>query len=145
MAWQLYLPKIWAEDDARRQNSGIPEAIGFATKLQIALQQLRALIAQGAPGHGVLADAGYGIDYALRQGLSDRGPPYLVGVTSAVVVWPPGVEPLAPKPYSGMGCPTVMPRRTAKRQPLSVKALAQSLPGSAWQSICWREGANEPL
>ena len=101
--------------------------------------------AQGTPGHGVLADAGYGIDYALRQGLSDRGPPYLVGVTSAVVVWPPGVEPLAPKPYSGMGCPTVMPRRTAKRQPLSVKALAQSLPGSAWQSICWREGANEPL
>jgi SRSO17 transposase len=145
VAWQLYLPKIWAEDDARRQKSGIPEDIGFATKPQIALQQLRALLAQGAPGHCVLADAGYGIDYAFRQGLSDMGLPYMAGVTSAVVVWPPGVEPLAPKPYSGMGRPPVMPRRTAKRQPVNVKALAQSLPGSAWQTLSWREGTNEPL
>ena len=124
MAWQLYLPKIWAEDDARRQNSGIPEAIGFATKLQIALQQLRALIAQGAPGHGVLADAGYGIDYALRQGLSDRGLPYLVGLTSAVVVWPPGVEPLAPKPYSGIGRP---PARDAQAHCSTPAGQRQSL------------------
>lgn len=145
VAWQLYLPKIWAEDDARRQKSGIPEDIGFATKPQIALQQLRTLLAQGAPRHCVLADAGYGIDYAFRQGLSDMGLLYVVGVTSAVVVWPPGIEPLPPKPYGGMGRPPVMPRRTAKRQPLNVKALAQSLPGSAWQTISWREGTNAPL
>ena len=44
-----------------------------------------------------------------------------------------------------MGRPPVMPRRTAKRQPVNVKALAQSLPGSAWQTIHWREGTNEPL
>ena len=97
VAWQLHLPEIWAEDDARRQKAGIPKDVGFATEPQIALQQLSALLAQGAPGHCVLADAGYGIDYAFRQGLSDMGLPYMVGVTSAVVVWPPGVEPLAPK------------------------------------------------
>src|SRR3989338_6411175 len=28
---------------------------------------------------------------------------YVVGITSAVVVWPPGVMPLPPKPYKGMG------------------------------------------
>ena len=39
----------------------------------------------------MLADAGYGIDYAFRQGLSDMGLSYAVGITSAVVVWPPGV------------------------------------------------------
>ena len=105
MAWQLHLPEIWAEDDARRQKAGIPKDTGFATEPQIALQQLSALLAQGAPGHCVLAEAGYGIDYAFRQGLSDMGLPYMVGVTSAVVVWPPGVEPLAPNPYSGMGRP----------------------------------------
>jgi len=71
--------------------------------------------------------------------------PYVVGITSAVVVWPPGVEPLPPKPYSGMGRPPVMPRRTAKREPVSVKALAQSLPESAFQNISWREGTNERL
>ncbi len=36
----------------------------------------------------------------------------MVGITSAVVVWPPGVEPLPAKRYSGMGRPPVMPRRT---------------------------------
>jgi SRSO17 transposase len=92
---------------------------------------LRALLAEGAPHHCVLADAGYGVDTAFRQALSDMGLRYAVGVTSAVVVWPPGVGPLAPKPYSGMGRPPVMPRRTARRQPMSVKALALSLPSKA--------------
>ena len=56
---------------------------------------------------------------------------YMVGITAAVVVWPPGVQPLPPKSYSGMGRPSVMPRRTAVRQPMSVKALALALPDSA--------------
>jgi SRSO17 transposase len=145
VAWQLYLPRSWAEDTGRRVKAGIPEDIEFATKPQIALQQLRKLIEEGAPRHCVLADAGYGIDYQFRQSLSDLGLAYVVGVTSAVVVWPAGVEPLPPKTYSGMGRPPVMPRRTAKRQPVSVKALAHCLPSNAWQSISWREGTNERL
>ena len=145
VAWQLYLPHVWAEDDARRAKAGIPRDIEFATKPQIALQQIRELLSQGAPRHCVLADAGYGIDYAFRQGLTDQGLSYVVGITSAVVVWPPGVQPLPPKPYSGMGRPPVMPRRTAKRQPVSVKTLALGLPDSAFHNISWREGTNERL
>ena len=145
VAWQLYLPEDWAADEARRQKAGVPKDVRFATKTQIALAQLRTLLAEGAPRHCVLADAGYGVDTAFRQALSDMGLLYAVGVTSAVVVWPPGVEPLPPRPYSGMGRPPVMPRRTAARQPTSVKALAQSLPAQAFQTISWREGTNEPL
>jgi SRSO17 transposase len=145
VAWQLYLPEDWAADPARRQQAGVPEELRFATKTQIALAQLRTLLAEGAPHHCVLADAGYGVDTAFRQALSDMGLRYAVGVTSAVVVWPPGVEPLPPKPYSGIGRPPVMPRRTARRQPMSVKALALSLPAQAFQTISWREGTNETL
>ena len=145
VAWQLYLPEDWAVDPVRRQQVGVPEDLRFATKTQIALSQLRALLADGAPHHCVVADAGYGVDTALRQALSDMGLLYAVGVTSAVSVWPPGVEPLPPKPYSGTGRPPVMPRRTAKRQPMSVKALALSLPAQAFQTISWRDGTNEPL
>ena len=36
-----------------------------------------------------------------------------------------------------------MPRRTPALQPVSVKALAQSLPSRAFQNISWREGSNE--
>ena len=145
VAWQLYLPHVWAEDNARRAKAGIPENIEFATKPQIALQQIRGLLTEGAPRHCVLADAGYGIDYAFRQGLSEMGLAYMVGITSAVVVWPPGVAPLPPKPYSGMGRPPVMPRRTAKRQPVNVNTLALGLPDSAFHNISWREGTNERL
>ena len=145
VSWQLYLPRAWAEDAHRRLKAGVPEEIEFATKPQIALQHLRDLLSEGAPKHCVLADAGYGIDYAFRQGLTDLGLPYVVGITSVVVVWPPGIEPLAPKPYRGMGRPPVMPRRSAKRQPVNVKALAQGLPDSAFHEISWREGTNEQL
>ena len=145
VAWQLYLPEEWAADPKRRIQAGVPEELRFATKTQIALAQLRSLLAKGAPHHCVLADAGYGVDTAFRQALSDMGLAYAVGVTSAVVVWPPGVEPLPPKRYSGKGRPPVMPRRTARLQPLSVKALALSLPEQAFQTVGWREGTNEQL
>jgi SRSO17 transposase len=145
VAWRLYLPEEWAVDPVRRRKAGVPEDVEFTTKTQIALQQLRKLLAEGAPHHCVLADAGYGVDTAFRQALTDMGLQYVVGVTSAVVVWPPGVEPLPPLPYSGHGRPPVMPRRTARRKPMSVKALAMSLPSAAFQVISWREGSNDRL
>jgi SRSO17 transposase len=145
VAWQLYLPEDWAHDEQRRRAAGVPEEVRFATKTQIALEQLRKLLAQGAPRHCVLADAGYGVDTVFRRSLDEMGLPYVVGVTSAVVVWPPGVQPLPPAPYKGQGRPAVVPRRTAHRQPVSVKALAQGLPAQAWQTISWREGSNDVL
>jgi SRSO17 transposase len=145
VAWQLYLPEDWAADAGRRAKAGVPAAVRFATKTQIALEQLRTLLAEGAPRYCVLADAGYGVDNAFRQALSDMGLLYVVGITSAIVVWPPGVEPLPPKPYSGMGRPPVVPQRTAELQPLSVKALAMSLPSRAFRTVTWREGTNTAL
>ena len=145
VAWQLYLPEDWAADPERRAKAGVPDDVRFTTKTQIALQQLRTLLDEGAPRHCVLADAGYGVDNAFRQALSDMGLLYAVGVTSAVVVWPPGVKPLPPKPYGGVGRPPMVPRRTAALQPMSVKTLAQSLPNRAFQNISWREGTNDAL
>ncbi len=145
MAYRLYLPKEWADDAVRRGKAGVPADVGFATKTQIAIEQLQALLAQGHAKHCVLADAGYGVDTAFRQWLTDQELPYVVGITSAVVVWPPGVVPLPPKRYTGIGRRPLMPRRTRRRQPLSVKALAMSLAPNAYQTISWREGTNAPL
>ncbi len=145
MAYRLYLPKEWAEDKSRRRKAGVPPEIAFATKTKIAVDQLKALLAQGYAKHCVLADAGYGVDTAFRQWLTDQGLPYAVGITSAIVVWPPGVEPLPPKRYSGLGRRPLLPRRTRTRQPVSVKTLAMNLAASAYQTISWREGTNAPL
>jgi SRSO17 transposase len=145
VAYRLYVPKDWAQDRKRRATAGVPCEIKFATKTEIALEQLERLLIQGAPKHCVLADAAYGVDTSFRARLENLDLPYVVGITSAVVVWPPGVQPLPPKRYAGQGRPPVMPRRTRERQPQSVKALAQGLPASAFQTISWREGTNGPL
>src|SRR6202162_5202522 len=55
IAYQLYLPKYWAEDAARRKKAHVPKAIRFKTKPQIALAQIRAaLAAGGGAGGGVM-------------------------------------------------------------------------------------------
>ena len=147
VAWQLYLPKDWAQDVARRQKAGVPPALEFATKPAIALAHIERLMQQGAPRHCVLADAGYGVDTAFREGLSELGLSYVVGVTGAVTVWPPGHAPLPPPAYSGRGnVPTRLRLGDAKRQrPQSIRELAFELAPSQWQTIEWREGSNFTL
>ena len=147
VAWQLYLPKEWAEDLARREKAGVPPDVEFATKPAIALAQIERLLAQGAPKHCLLADAGYGVDTGFRERLSELGILYVVGVTGQVTVWPPGHEPLPPEPYSGRGnVPTRQRLGDAKHQrPMSVKELAFDLPADQWQAVEWREGTNFTL
>jgi len=147
VAWQLYLPKEWAEDEPRRDKAGVPRQVAFATKPAIALAQIERLMSQGAPEHCVLADAGYGVDTAFRERLSELGLPYVVGVTGQLTVWPPGHKPLPPEPYSGRG---IVPTRqrlgeAATQRPQSMKEMAFALPPSQWQTIEWREGTNFTL
>ncbi|HMM53311.1 MAG TPA: IS701 family transposase [Burkholderiaceae bacterium] len=147
VAWRLYLPQDWADDPVRRNKAGVPSDVQFATKGQIALEQIRCLMAQGAPRHCVLTDAGYGVDTVFREGLSELGLSYVVGVTGAVTVWPPGHAPLPPAPYKGRGnVPTRQRLGDARHeQPLSIKDVAFALQPAQWQSIEWREGTNHTL
>jgi SRSO17 transposase len=145
MAFALYLPEAWAEDAARRKTAGIPEGIGFATKPQIARAQLEAACAAEVPRGTVLADAAYGSNTVWRDGLVALELDYAVGVISSVKVWPPGVQPEPPAPWRGQGRPPVRHRRTRDRQPVSVEALALSLPAHAFRTVSWREGSNAPL
>ena len=71
VAWQLYLPREWADDPARCGKTGIPEALQFATKPAIALKQIEHPMSRGAPRHHVVANAGYGVDTPFRERLSE--------------------------------------------------------------------------
>jgi len=57
ISWQLYLPEVWIQDRTRRKSKGIPSEIGFQTKPEIALQQIRAAMDRELPQAPVLADA----------------------------------------------------------------------------------------
>lgn len=143
VAWQLYLPEIWADDPGRRAKAKIPDDILFQTKPQIALEQIRATLSTQTPVGVILA--GYGADGGCRRGLTELGLAYSVGVQPTLSVWRPGEGPLPPKAWSGKGRPPKLMQRSANHQPLSAKALAESLPADAWETVTWREGSNVDL
>src|SRR5258708_3756854 len=135
VAYRLYLPKAWAEDDARRRKAKVPEDIEFKTKPEIALDQIRWAYEIGLPGRMVLLDAGYGHDSKLRAGITELGLAYVAGIQPQTLVWKPGVRP-GRTPKKG--------RRDAPNT-TSVKDLALSLRARAWRTIKWRESTNDWL
>src|ERR1700756_3725092 len=135
VAYRLYLPKAWAEDDARRRKAKVPEDVTFKTKPEIALDLVGWARETGLLGKMVLMDAGYGNDSRLRAGVTELGMAYVAGIQAQTLVWKPGVRP---------GRPPKKGRRDAPNT-ISVKELALSLKPKAWRTVEWREGTNVVL
>src|SRR6476469_1191359 len=73
VAYRLYLPREWTDDEVRRRKAGVPQDVGFQTKHEIALDHLRWACAAGLPRAVVLMDAGYGNDTKLRGQIGELG------------------------------------------------------------------------
>ena len=143
LSMQLYLPESWTGDPDRLEKAGVPtSAQTFKTKGQIALELLDQVRGEGLPGQVVVADAGYGVSGAFRDGLAERGLPYIVGVTGDMVVFTEEPRWEAPGP-SGPGRPATRPRLAAdSARPIRLDALAARLPR---ESITWRRGTKSDL
>jgi SRSO17 transposase len=139
VAYRLYLPQDWAADDARRDEAGVPLDIGFKTKPEIALEQVRWACQAGLPRGTVLGDAAYGNDSRLRTGVAALGLSYVFGIQSNGLVWPSGSGPKRRgKPLNNTG-------RRDEPDLTSAKELALGLPKRAWRTIRWREGSADWL
>ena len=79
---RLYLPKDWAEDDARRATAAAPDDQRFMTKPEIARDLIATALDAGIPCAYVLADALYGSDKSLRVMLEQREQPHVLAVRS---------------------------------------------------------------
>ncbi len=145
IAYQLYLPKEWAEDAERREKTEVPEEIEFQTKPEIALDQIRAAVESNVSRGVILADAAYGINTEFRDALTQLQLQYVVGVQSSLTVWEPGKQPLPAKPRGKMGRPPRLLQRSAEHQPIAVKKLATSLSSGTFKEVTWREGTGRKL
>jgi SRSO17 transposase len=171
IGYRLYLPKEWADDEARRKKAGVPGDVTFKTKPEIALDLVKQALKDNIPRGVVLGDAGYGADAGFRDALTELGLPYAMGIGSGASIWAPGTEPLPPisaqvarravarrcnssstpcgsaamQEWSGKGRPPQRLRRNEEHRPVTVKALALTLEESDWQIISWREGTDKPL
>ena len=71
VAGRLYLPKSWAADPARRTKAGVPAAVVFQTKLEIALELIGETLKHGVGRAPILGDSHYGDSTEFRQRLRE--------------------------------------------------------------------------
>jgi SRSO17 transposase len=131
---RLYPPKEWAGRKRRRRKAGVPAAVRFRTRHELALEMLD----EGGPRlpHGwVSGDDEMGRSSWFRQQLQARGGCYLLAVppnTSARDLAAP--DP----PYPGHGRPPLPPFGRADRW-------AAAVPAGAWQAVEVRDGGKGPV
>ncbi|HEX2296950.1 MAG TPA: IS701 family transposase [Pseudonocardiaceae bacterium] len=112
---RLYFTKEWAGDEERRELTGVPDELCFASKPQLAAHMLRAAGQQGISASFLLGDEVYG-GRELRTACRELGLGYAVGVRSNHQVTTPAAK-------------------------LSVTQAASRLPKRAWQRM--RTGAGQ--
>ena len=131
---RLYLPKEWTKDKARRNEAGVPKAVRFRTRHQLALEMLDER-GKVLPHSWVAGDDEMGRPSGFRGKLRDRGERYLLGVPSNTRVRDLDVPPPA---YSGRGRHPMPPFSRLDRW-------LATLPAEAWTRIDVRDGEKGPL
>lgn len=129
---ELYLPQAWCDDRARCREAGIPEAVAFRTKPELARAMLeRAMLerALGAavPTAWVTGDEIYGGDRRLRIWLEQRGQPFVLAIKCS--------EPLSYAPDAEGRLPRWQPH---------ADEIAATLPAEAWHVLSAGDGAKGP-
>jgi len=79
-AWadfDVYMPDRWARDLPRRRAAGIPDDLAFATKPQLAMNQMDRLLAAGLPARWVAFGEVYGRSEKLREKAAKAGLAYV--------------------------------------------------------------------
>jgi len=140
---RLFLPKEWADDQARREKCRIPEAPGHLPKWRIALTEIDRLTVAGVVFDDVLADAGYGHVSAFRRGLSQRRLRWAVGVESDLQVYPDDVMVRVPAALPSRGRPATHPAPSCP--PVRARDWIDGLGARGFRSITWRRGVKGPL
>lgn len=126
--FELYLPRAWTEDAARRREARIPDDVVFKTKPEIALAMLEGACLAEVPLGVVLGDAAYGSSSDFRRGVRKLGLTYSLAVEPQTTVFEVG-EAVNPG-----------------GQAISVRELAHKLKAKGcFVRHTWREGTKGEL
>ena len=140
---RLFLPAEWAADAARRAAAGVPKAVVFRTKPELALAVVADAAAAGLPFRWVAGDGVYGDSPAFCRGVRALGRWYVLDSSADARVWTaePELVPAGRKPSRG--------RRTTvtgvKTRPARVDEVVAGLPASAWRRVTVAGGSQGPL
>jgi SRSO17 transposase len=125
--FELYLPKCWTKDKARRKEARIPEEVEFRTKPELAIEMIRRAVSDGLPKGVVLGDSAFGDSSDFRAQVRAFDLDYAVGIKAPTKVWR----------INRFGC--------LHGEAISVKTLAQRMGRKKFRSVTWRDGTRGPL
>ncbi len=131
---RLYLPEEWTKDRVRCKAAGVPKAVKFRTRDQLALEMLDEC-GKHLPHGWVAGDDEMGRPSGFRRELQGHGERYLLAVPSNTRVRDLDV---APPQYSGRGRHPMSPF-------LRLDRWCVALPEDAWARIDVRDGEKGPL
>lgn len=144
---RLYLPEEWFEDAyaERRAACGIPETTTFATKPQLSLAMIQAVLQAGVlPCRWVAGDEAFGDNTELLDQIAALGKWYFCEVAHDTRVWqqrPATIQPV----WSGRGRKPTRPQLASDAAAaVTVANLAASLTVNAWRRYTIQEGSQGP-
>lgn len=125
--FELYLPTKWANDEARRRQARIPEAVKFKTKIGLALDMIERAVRSNVPGEIILADAAYGEASEFRNTVRLLGFDFAVGVQSTLRVV------------------RLDAQDSVNEKPETAADLVARLGSKRFRKLTWREGTKAKL
>ncbi|MGB8218500.1 MAG: IS701 family transposase [Candidatus Methanoperedens sp.] len=137
--FEIYLPKVWADDPGRLKRAGVPDRFSFRSKWQIALDLIDQAHSWDIPKGVVVCDCAYGNGNPFRQGLIDRELSYVAEIEAKTIVF---YEPRKTRRRVGDPAPDNL---TDKVSIFTVKDFALKLPAYMWKTIKWRQGTKGRL
>jgi SRSO17 transposase len=131
---QLFLPKEWANDPQRREETGVPTDVVYKETWEIFLDLVDRC--KDVPHSWVTADSEFGRVYLCRKGLRDRHERYVVDVRNNMQIR--DLRASLPERKSNRGPQPKQPWQ-------SIKAWTESQAASAWTQFEIRAGEKGPL
>ena len=140
---RLFLPAEWAADPPRRAEAGVPGAVVFRTKPELALEMVADAAAAGLTFRWVAGDGLYGDSPTFCRGVRALGKWYVLDSSADARVWRTEPELVPPGRKPTRGRPTTNASVTTK--PERVDEVVAGLPASAWRRVAVAEGSQGPI
>jgi len=131
---RLFMPECWSKDTARCVKAGIPDdKRRHKTKLELALEMVKADIKSGVRFGWVGGDGLYGHGCELNYAIEDMGLTFLFDIHNDQAIYEQEPEIFIPGKKPGKGRTPTTPRTLA--MPVTVKAYKEKLDEKQWETI----------
>jgi SRSO17 transposase len=132
---RLYLPDSWAKDRERRAKVGVPDAVKFQTKPEIAGDLIEEALADGLTAAPILGDAVYGDASHLRRRIRGLGLEYFFHGENGWLAWTQRPPLTHGRKYWSVSTAAPKARR--------LRELAESFKPGEWQKAGWQAADGE--